>query len=341
MKKLILKFSIFILPIIIITIIPLFIKDNPGDLLRMGYIFSTNSYRPMIEEKFEVLPIKYKELSSWNNTQNNYTVLVIGDSFSEQKEFGYKNYLSNKEKISVLHVDRFLFQNPLQYLLTLTNGDLFDKIKIDFVILQSVERHFSKRALDLKRNSEISLDSIIRTIKKPIITRFNEFQLFNDKVIKIPLINLMYPFNDKPLDSKTYRVATKTNLFSTENKELLFYQEDLDNLHYSNKKNIEILNNELNRISLKLKEKGTKLIVLPSPDKYDFYYNMIDSKTYPKPLFFEHLKPLNKDYIYIDSKAILTKLVPTHKDIYYYDDTHWSPISAKEIADNLYYIIMK
>ncbi len=100
------------------------------------------------------------------------------------------------------------------------------------------------------------------------------------------------------------------------------------------------LNKELNDLSNKLKEKGVKLIVLPSPDKYDFYYdNIVDYKEYPKPLFFDHLDKMPKDYLYVNSKQILRDEMKNKKDIYFYDDTHWSPWASQIIAKELAEII--
>jgi hypothetical protein len=47
------------------------------------------------------------------------------------------------------------------------------------------------------------------------------------------------------------------------------------------------------------------------------------------------LKEKNKDYIYIDAKEILVSKIKNEQDIYFYDDTHWSPVASKIIADNI------
>lgn len=39
-----------------------------------------------------------------------------------------------------------------------------------------------------------------------------------------------------------------------------------------------------------------------------------------------------KAYTYVDSKTLLSKAVKKYKDLYFYDDTHWSPIAAKLVA---------
>jgi len=81
---------------------------------------------------------------------------------------------------------------------------------------------------------------------------------------------------------------------------------------------------------------NNQLIFLPVPDKYDFYYEYIKNKSkYIKPLFFDHRKRLNKKFIYIDSKNILAQYKDVYKDIYFYDDTHWTNIASNIIANDI------
>ncbi|MDR1876149.1 MAG: hypothetical protein LBQ84_00850 [Flavobacteriaceae bacterium] len=37
----------------------------------------------------------------------------------------------------------------------------------------------------------------------------------------------------------------------------------------------------------------------------------------------------------MDSKELLSTYINTYKDIYFYDDTHWSPIAAKIVAEKI------
>ena len=72
------------------------------DLLRLGYIPNIHKgYR----DKFQLNEKeKFDKLS--NHKKKKYRILTIGDSFSEQAGYGYKNMLAND--FSVLHVDRFI-----------------------------------------------------------------------------------------------------------------------------------------------------------------------------------------------------------------------------------------
>jgi hypothetical protein len=47
------------------------------------------------------------------------------------------------------------------------------------------------------------------------------------------------------------------------------------------------------------------------------------------------MKRLNKKFIYIDSKNILAQYKDVYKDIYFYDDTHWTNIASNIIANDI------
>ena len=145
---------------------------------------------------------------------------------------------------------------------------------------------------------------------------------------------MLYFFNDKPNGSQTYSVEATENLFSINSRKLLFFDQDIDFLKFSNDSlKIVRLNKTLNYLSKKLRSKGVTLIVLPCPDKYDMYYSYIQNQNkYPRPLFFRYYNKLPKSYVYINSKEILSSMLYETKDIYYWDDTHWSPIAAQRIA---------
>lgn len=353
MKKFVTKIILFISPIIFLQVFTLLFystdKDN-GDLLRLGYILDFSDYRHIFKDEFQ-RNIYYDKISEINfNTQNNYTVLTVGDSFSEQNSFGYKNYLAENESIKLIHFDRFLHKNPIQTLYGILNGDLLDNLKVDYIILQSVERDFVNRAKKIDRKNVLLKESLIKEIeneKSNIKKEITAVKLIKEKLFNLELFykilynNILYFFDDNAFGSQTYKVEAKQNLFSINKNELLFYFGDLENLKANNNLiAVSKLNQELNVLSNKLKERGINLIVLPSPDKFDFYYDdIVDNSMYSKPLFFEHTEKMPKDYLYVNTKHILKGEMKYNKDIYFYDDTHWSPWASKVIANELKKII--
>ena len=361
MKKFVVKCVLFSLPIAFLFLFTsIFYATDKGDLTRVGYLIEKKNYRTIFENELNK-PILFSKVSqiNWNKPQK-FTVLTIGDSFSEQFGYGYKNYLA-QNNTSVLHVDRFLSGNPIQTAHGILNGDLLDKIKVNYIILQSVERDIVVRAQECKTDTLISLNSINQNIKeynsnlkKSNFENNSELlkikQYFRNvkktikidgfsanRLIKFPLQNIRYLFDDNAYDSDTYKVKTKQSLFSVKTNDLLFLCSDLNGVKENNDKNaVSKLNEVLNSLSKKCKEKGIALIVLPSPDKFDFYYDeIVENQKYIKPLFFEHFDKLPKEYCYINPKKLLQEKLVKKKDIYFYDDTHWSPWSSKVLAAEL------
>jgi hypothetical protein len=341
MKRFIVKGILFLLPIIgLYAFLKVFYTTDKGDILRVGYIADSHkNYRDIFKNEFD-RKVYFTLLSDLDlDKPHEFTVMTIGDSFSEQKQFGYKNYLAEKEGISLLHYDSFLHDNPIQTLSDMLNGDLLDKVNVKYIILQSVERHFAARIKDFDDDSKLTIDSVKNAIGKyiPPTETPDEAKFFSDLILKFPLYNIKYKFDDNAYDSDIYKVKTNSQLFSVPEHDMLFFFEDLINFPaHDNPELIEKLNNQLNILDKKLKARNITLIVLPCPDKSDFYYNEITNKeAYYKPAFFEQMDKKPKQYIYIDAKKVLQTKMNGRKDAYFYDDTHWSPWSAKIIADTL------
>ena len=347
MKKFIKKTILFGLPIIVLYFLTLFFyTTDKGDLIRIGYLIDKGDYRSIFKKELEQQNF-YTKVSSINlKSPKKYTILTIGDSFSEQFGFGYKNYLAQKENLSILHLDRFLSDNPIQTLYGLLNSNVLDKIKVNYIILQSVEREFVTRGKTVDPTKKIGLEWIENRIKEhhdSLKGTKAKDEFLGNRMIKFPLQNIRYLLDDNAYDSDTYQVKTKENLFSVNTNNLLFLSTDLSNVKVNNDlKATALLNDVLNDLSKKLSMRGIKLIVLPSPDKFEFYYDyIIDNKKYPRPLFFENFEKLPKTYLYINSKKMLKEQMKYQKDIYFYDDTHWSPWASKIIANELERVIHK
>ncbi len=355
MKKLIIKVVLFLSPIMFLEVFTfLFYSTDNGDLCRMGYIAYISDYSQIFKKEYEQ-KVYYTKISDVDlSKKNKFTVLTIGDSFSEQEAIGYQNYLSKNGSISVLHYEDYLNINPIQTLYGILNGDLLDSLNVNYIVLQSVERSFVDRAKGIDFNKKVYSDSLMKlinarrgplkainnSVKKKqnhIKKEGNMDKFFTDRIFKFPLYNLLYCFDDNAYDSPTYKVRTTKNLFSGNKNELLFYTDDLPQAKINNDvDSLFKLNNELNYLANKLKNKGIKLIVLPCPDKFDMYYDYIVNKEkYVKPLFFQNLMKMPKNYLFLNAKQILGAEINRKNDIYYYDDTHWSPYGALLIADEL------
>ena len=348
MKKIIIKTSIFIVPFIALYVLTLFFySSTKGDLLRIGFIKDETNYNQKTVFSNELKSkINFTNISNINLNQKHYfNVLTVGDSFSEQTKIGYQNYLASNN-INLLHIDRFLHENPIETVHSILNGNLLNNIKVDYIIIQSVQRDFIERGIKLDSTKTITSNAWQKLIEKhntknTTTEESSETPFYSSTIFKLPLYQIYYQFDDNAFFSKTYQVKTKSNLFSINKNKLIFLEDDIKNRKkFETIETIEMLNKLLNKLSRKCKSKGIQLIVLPCPDKFDAYYDQIVNKSdYKKPMFFSILNKVKKEYLYVDSKKIITNAINTKKDIYFYDDTHWSPNASKLIAEEIRSII--
>lgn len=333
----------------------LYSETESPDLIRLGYI--PNIYKDYGKDL--LAPKEEKSVKLTASKTKKYKVMTIGDSFSEQTGIGYKNFLA--EDYTVLHIDRFISGNQIQTLINLANGDFFSKYEIEYVVLQNIERHIVDNILEVQTNSKLDnaqIDSIVKAYNAPPPaattttpapapkTEESKYEFFSRTTLEFPLYALPnYFFNHNYLSHKrvyNYDLNSK-NYFSNHSDKLLVYDVDVSQAPQNgDMENCKKLNKILNDLSGKLKKKNVKLIFLPSPDKYDLYYDLIqDKRDLVKPTFFDNFGKLSKEYIYIDSKKVLTKHIHTQPDLYYYDDTHWTTFAAKIISNSIKDVIKK
>jgi hypothetical protein len=344
MKKYIFKTIVFLSPILILHLFNSKIKyENIGDLTRIGNIRFDNKFTKTFLFKESKIKIKYIDYTK-SKLNDTFSILTIGDSFNNQNEIGYNNYLAQDHNYKVLHYDGPLKNNnQIQTLIGLINGNIFDSNKIKYVLLENIERQVIDNTKNIDFNYKINRNDIIHFDKNKRVSK-NKIDLFpKNTAIKITLNTFKYFISNQSIfNKKVYKVALTDNFFTSQDSTLLFYFYDLTSTQINNNiNNIVYLNKILNDIEYNLNKKGVKLIYLPCSDKYDFYYNYIkNNDSLKKPQFFDLFVNLKHNFIVIDSKCILTKEIKKQKDLYFYEDTHWSPNATKLIAKEISKIIM-
>ncbi|GHT26579.1 hypothetical protein AGMMS4957_22050 [Bacteroidia bacterium] len=339
MKQFIYKSALFLLPIVVLCgITQIGYSTGEGDLSRLGYLTKDTPYW---KQFIRNTPVYYDKISELDTTKTmKHSVLTIGDSFSNLfANSNYVNYLAESDSVSVLNFIVTSSYNVFSDLSGFINGDVFDKVSVDYVIVESVERLALSLSQTIDKNWSIQLKDIVRPNEEEIIT-IQPPQFINKSKLLYPFYLLMRSIagEGRSLGSQCYQFTLTAPLFSGKRASDLFvYHEDIMLAHQNTQEAVETFNEELNVLSALLTKKGIKLIVLPAANKYSVYYEFIQSKEkYLKPQFFDLLKPLDKSYIYIDSHEILGKAAAQGvKDLYFADDTHWSPIGAKLIAEEV------
>jgi hypothetical protein len=330
------------LPVLLLYIpATLYYSKYQGDLLRLGYLSRDDDYRKNFEAE-KSLPCKFDTLNNPSGKyRSHYSVLTIGDSFTERGSESYVNFLAQDTSVSVLQINRKSHDgNPIETLYALLQGDLFDKISFDYLVLQSVERVITERGQKIDKSGKINISDVATFRKK---AGENQAAFPPPELLKLPVFSLLYRYNDHAYFSDVYKVKLDKPLFSGIRKdEVLFHKDELTKtVSNNNKKSVERLNSEFCMLTDILKKKNITLIVLPGPDKYDLYYDhFIHREKYPRPNFFSLMKGLKKNYIFIDSKTVLSNELTVQPDIYYFDDTHWSPCAARIIAEEIKKIIL-
>lgn len=314
--------------------------SNYGDLARVGY--QPASFQ---ERKTEVLlPKKHIKAPEWRGEEMD--VVTVGDSFSIGSGGGlnpyYQDYIVSRNGLSVLNIERdYVLEEKehLNYLVALINSGFLTKIKAKILIVESVERLALVRyANDINRSHMITANKIMDGMLKVRHGNYPDISLINAGNYKYFLYNFYYEFSPNAFGkSETYRYHLDRDLFNSQaSNVLLFYNQDITTLSMITPPAVKLLNDNMNELARMLKEKGIVLIFMPPVDKYDLYSNYIIENPHPKNHFFDLLRPLEKEYYFVDTKKILSKFVENNvTDVYHADDSHWTYKASEAVVRSI------
>lgn len=307
-----------------------------GDLGRMSY--QINSLFPRIEKN--TLAKKHFEGMNWHNEP--IDLITLGDSFSNGMGSGtnpyYQDYLATHQNINILNIpridDSFGYIDTIRYL---HKNRWFTHHKPQAILIQCVARGAVQQVLSNPNKKDIPYNKVAPIPLEPDFTRkFSPTLLINTANYKAPYYYVKYHYSMRA-KKEIYKFPLTKNLFSSKDKNhLLVYHDDLNKIDQITEKRVRQLNQELNLLSDELKKDGIVLLFMPAVDKYDLYYNHIEKRDdYPKNPFFTLLRKQQKNYIFVDTKAILMPMLEQNiSDVYYSDDTHWSFKASEQISKN-------
>lgn len=254
------------------------------------------------------------------------TVLTIGDSFSKQGATGFQNYLAAKG-LSVVHCDDYRFPNPIQHAYCILNEGLIDANKAKVLIIECSERQFEKNFINLfdscmtiPKQSEKSKNQSERISNAWSLMRARDYLLYRAHIIN--------PVGETDLDG---------NYFSADDaSKLYFYMDDINNgTSIENRGNVKRI---LNLIDKRAKDKGIMVLWLIAVDKYDLYQKHILNNPYPPKTINEDLQVImGNSQQFLISKQYLQKMVDDQeKDVFLYNDSHWSWKASSVVANELF-----
>ena len=343
MRRLILKIFLFLFPFLILyTFNFVNLSNKSGDLVRMSYFYNPPKYNleyisPVSSQK-QVASDFFKLKDNKIIIKKKHIVMSIGDSFSEQ-DMGYVDFLT-EYGIDILNLGRFNGKetNPFQKAIDLYYLGLLDSLNCTTIILESVERSLFSRLSYLNYSEDKKIDlSYLKESEKVSEKCLNKdfFEYIKNSIIKAPIYYFLYnKLGLKPDKSEVYIEKTKDrNNFSAGLDKLLFFYGDLEDFKF-NKLEIDKLTNEIDKFIDFFRKKNIKVYLLIAPDKYDIYQYDLVKKSYPKSLLLSTIfsNVINSENIIESEKIILEMKNRGIRDLYYFGDTHWTPIVSREIA---------
>lgn len=324
MKRFCIKF--FLLFIIIdgfVGVHYFFVQPNlTGDMGKLGQIPFGQEYNKRIDAVCQHKKTMVENISPQDSITSSF--ITIGDSFSQRKKGGYSQFLAEllHENIQNIQHD----ETPEQTLFQMLNHHQIPSQTT--VILEIVERNmvnylcwmnfedtrrasFTKKNETYQPNKQRELQDALQFLKKNV-------------GIRQPV--LCY--------STTQELFTHT---SRHNK-LYIYDSPWDHdgdLRFPNltEKDIFIAYQNLYVLHQLAESQGINLLVVIAADKYDVYEPFITT-SHPKNHTLDHCP--EEPWIVNTQPILQAKAWDGVKDIYYINDTHWSPVGAKIAAEEIY-----
>ena len=331
MKKFLIKLSYTVLPVFVLlfgltayvtlSVLP----KTTGDLGHLALI----SFDCKDDDTGGMKELLFKSVNRSDSLRNVHAdVLTVGDSFSKMGRLGYQNYLA-AQGISVANCQRELYDNPFQYAYNILDLGLVDSTNISVLVVQVGERDLVSRSEEFDVNKidmvepdhELSSNSSDENSSAWSLLRARDF--------------LMYRLQWSPV----YKVTLNNDFFdSKEPRSLYFYCADITNgLCIGEASKSKVLEVFL-ILTQKAEQRGIKLFLMLPVDKYDMYQDYIVDNPYPHPkTIIEDAKEIFGDSSNVlMCKHLLTPLLEKgEKDVFLFDDSHWSCKAAEIVGQEL------
>ena len=313
-------------------------NDNSGDLMRLGLIDGGAEYTDSIYEL--ALPEVYYTGQDNDSLLRLDTcgVVVVGDSFSHGGGVGktgdYVNYLAHESGRKVVVYTPPLdpaFDNPMQVAFDLLNQGVIDSTNCANLVVQEVERYLVDRHCKFV-TTHLSLP-------RPVAEEQDDDEDSGDKRQDYsPLLRVK--------DFIFYRFLGANPIYTAQLSRPLFGGKEPNKLYFYND-DVKLGFNVTEGVSQQIvacfeevieaaHKQGVNLIILIAADKYDMYQDFIvPENPYPAKTLNEDIAqwmPQIREHLIFSKEVLHPLLEQGVKDVYLYNDTHWSPASSHLIS---------
>lgn len=338
MRKFLIKISYTVLPVWILLVgLAIYLwatNDNSGDLMRLGLIDGGTEYTDSILAT-DVLDKVYYESQDNDSLMRLDTcdVVVIGDSFSHGggvgKQGDYVNYLAHDSgrRVIVFTPGGNAQSSPVQMAFDALKLGAIDSTNTKNIVVQEVERYLVARHSDFV-NTHTRLP---RPVEKQEAASADQPKDASP-LLRVKDYIFYHLFGANPI----YRSRLSQPLFGGKESDMLyFYNDDVKMGIDVTAAQRKAIVNSYNQLIAQAREKGVNLVIVVACDKYDMYQDHIIDNPYPAKTLNEDLEQWMAPELdrFVMAKQVLHPLIEQGvKDVYLFNDTHWSPASSRLVA---------
>lgn len=328
MKKFLIKLSYTVLPLwlavlALVCYVTLYISPKiSGDLGRLAYIPFGQEYDRMIEAQAMTDTLFTTIRQTEQLRTLHVDVLTVGDSFSQQANGGYQNYLPGRG-LTVANCFRKLYASPLQYASNLLDQGVIDSTNVKVLLVEIAERDFLSCFQEF-REDKVEVPSPATGEKVS-----NEWSLMRSRDFVLYRIGYDCPVYTAQLDRDYFT--------SDEPRKLYFYYADVDNGVNIGQQNEAQVKAVFDLMCRKAASRGVFFMLMVAVDKYDVYQTHIVGNAYPAKTVNEELtQMLGQSPSLFLCKPYLKPLVDQgEKDVFLFNNTHWTPKASEAIGNAL------
>ena len=309
--------------------------DNSGDLMRLGLINGGSEYTDSI--RATLMPQVYYTGQEADSLMRADTcdVVVIGDSFSHGggvgKEGDYVNYLAHDSgrHVAVYTPQDPTLSSPMQIAYDLLKLGGVDSTCIKNLVVQEVERYLVGRHIEFT-TQHTSLSHSLPASEQKAAPASAKKEV--SPLLRVKDYIFYHCFGANPI----YDVKLRQPMFGgAQPDRLYFYNEDVKFGIDLDEKAAHKVKTCFDEVIEMAAARGVNLVIVIACDKYDMYQDFILDNPYPAKTLNEDIERLMAPELdrFVIAKRVLHPLVKQGvKDVYLFNDTHWSPASSRLIA---------
>ena len=337
MKKFLIQISYTVLPVWLLLVgLATYLQvtdDNSGDLMRLGLIDSPPEYNDSISHT--LLPEVYYTGLDDDSVLRRDTcdVLVIGDSFSHGggmgKQGDYVNCLAHDSgrKVVVFTPSDPTLSSPMQVAYDVLNLGCIDSTHVKNLVVEEVERYLVDRHCTF-----VTTHTSIPRPAPEADAAASQQQQEVSPLLRVKDFVFYHLFGANPIYSAR---LSRPAFGGAEPDRLYFYNEDVtlgfDVTPEQQRRVVDCYD----KVIALAREKGVNLVLLVASDKYDMFQQYIIDNPYPVKTLNEDIERWmapELDRFIFAKRVLLPRVQQGKRDVYLFNDTHWSPASSGIIA---------